>query len=109
MKEDPTINIFHPDGTIICSPLITKDAERVEELMQSDYAQLQWYDVDFRVLPAGSFILDPETEEVLTLLDPYEPEQIDEATYEYKPVFQSRVMGWARCRSSSTHTMRTVR
>ena len=43
---------------------------------------------------AGSYIMLGG--EKLTLLDPYEPEQKDEAEWSYRPKFQSHVMGWGK-------------
>lgn len=76
------------------SPLTGSDAERVEELMSQDYAQLAWQSDSGTTLPAGSYIMLGG--EKLTLLDPYEPEQKDEAEWSYRPKFQSRVMGWGK-------------
>jgi len=88
------INIYDSTGNVILSPLTGSDAERVEELMSQDYAQLAWQSDSGTTLPAGSYIMLGG--EKLTLLDPYEPEQKDEAEWSYRPKFQSHVMGWGK-------------
>ncbi len=88
------INIYDSTGNVMLSPLTGSDAERVEELMSQDYAQLAWQSDSGTTLPAGSYIMLGG--EKLTLLDPYEPEQKDEAEWSYRPKFQSRVMGWGK-------------
>lgn len=88
------INIYDSTGNVILSPLTGSDAERVEELMSQDYAQLAWQSDSGTTIPAGSYIMLGG--EKLTLLDPYEPEQKDEAEWSYRPKFQSHVMGWGK-------------
>ena len=89
-----SIIIFNSDGSVFDEVLITEDAERVEELMTADYAQLSWRSDGKVILPAGLWI---EFEgERLTLLDPYEPEQKSEVEYLYTPQFQSSVMAWQK-------------
>lgn len=92
--SNATIDIRDTAGGLIATVLITKDAERVEELMTADYAQLSWQSDSGTPLPAGAYIIFEG--EKLSLLDPYEPEQKDELEYTYKPQFQSRVMGWGK-------------
>lgn len=92
--SNATIDIHNTAGELIATVLITKDAERVEELMTADYAQLSWQSDSGTTLPAGAYIMFEG--EKLSLLDPYEPEQKDELEYTYKPQFQSRVMGWGK-------------
>ena len=89
-----TISIYDSAGTLIAAPLTTTDAERVEELMASDYLQLAWQSDGGATLPAGAYIMFRG--EKMSLLDPYEPEQKDEAEWSYRPQFQSRVMGWQK-------------
>ncbi|WP_289739369.1 pyocin knob domain-containing protein [Paramuribaculum intestinale] len=89
-----TISIYDSAGTLIAAPLTTTDAERVEELMASDYLQLAWQSDGGAPLPAGAYIMFRG--EKMSLLDPYEPEQKDEAEWSYRPRFQSRVMGWQK-------------
>lgn len=90
------IEIYDNDGKLIARPLLTENAERVEELMSADYLQLQWLDDEGGTLPAGAYVSDPYNGERLSLMDPYEPEQKDEATFDYRPKFQSRVMRWGK-------------
>ena len=92
--SNATIDIRNTAGGLIATVLVTKDAERVEELMTADYAQLSWQSDSGTTLPAGAYIIFEN--EKLSLLDPYEPEQKDEFEYSYKPQFQSRVMGWGK-------------
>ncbi len=63
-----------------------------EELMKSDYIQLEWNSPVWDILPAGAFI---EYEgEKYSLLEPYKPTCTNEAEYQYTPQFQSRIMAW---------------
>lgn len=63
-----------------------------EELMKSDYIQLEWNSPVWDILPAGAFI---EYEgEKYSLLEPYQPICTSEAEYQYTPQFQSRIMAW---------------
>ena len=78
-----TISIYDSAGTLIAAPLTTTDAERVEELMASDYLQLAWQSDGGATLPAGAYIMFRG--EKMSLLDPYEPEQKDEAEWSYRP------------------------
>lgn len=89
-----SIDIYNTDGSVITTAVITKDAERVEELMTADHAQLSWQSDSGTSLPAGAYITFEG--EKLSLLDPYEPEQKNEAEWSYRPQFQSRVMGWQK-------------
>ncbi len=89
-----SIDIHNTDGSVIANVIITKDAERVEELMSADHAQLSWQSDSGTSLPAGAYITFEG--ERLSLLDPYEPEQKNEAEWSYRPQFQSRVMGWQK-------------
>ena len=89
-----TIDIYSPAGSVIASPLITKEAEVRESLMADDYAELSWADIVGDTLPAGAYIvLDGER---YTLLDPHTPEQRSEAEWRYSPRFSSRVAAWAK-------------
>ena len=47
------INIYDSTGNVILSPLTGSDAERVEELMSQDYAQLAWQSDSGTTLPAA--------------------------------------------------------
>ncbi|MBD5374368.1 MAG: shufflon system plasmid conjugative transfer pilus tip adhesin PilV [Bacteroides sp.] len=88
------IDIYSVSGKLLASPLLGSDAERVEELMANDYVQLAWQSDSEEILPAGTYVMYEG--ERFSLLDPYEPEQKDEAEWSYRPQFQSRVMGWGK-------------
>ena len=88
------IDIYSVSGKLLASPLLGSDAERVEELMANDYVQLAWQSDSGEILPAGTYVMYEG--ERFSLLDPYEPEQKDEAEWSYRPQFQSRVMGWGK-------------
>ena len=63
-----------------------------EELMKSDYIQLDWNSSVGDILPAGAFI--EYDGEKYSLLEPYQPACTSEAEYQYTPQFQSRIMAW---------------
>ena len=63
-----------------------------EELMKSDYIQLEWNSPVGDILPAGAFI--EYDGEKYSLLEPYQPACTSEAEYQYTPQFQSRIMAW---------------
>lgn len=88
----PYITIYNPDGTPLLEVLVTKDCKRVQTLMSEDYEELSWVSDQKILLPVGSFILDPDGE-ILSLYDPYEPEEINEGEYKYTPQFISRIYG----------------
>lgn len=90
----PYINISASDGKIIASPLVTKDAKKIESLMADDFIMLSWHDIKGDILPAGAYII--HNGEKYTLLDPYTPEQRSEVEWLYQPQFQSRVAAWAK-------------
>ncbi|MDE6080121.1 MAG: hypothetical protein K2G35_08675 [Duncaniella sp.] len=90
----PYIDIFAPDGSVIVSPLVTKEAKKVESLMGDDYIVLSWRDVKAKTLPVGAYIVYEG--ERYRLVDPYEPEQRSEAEWLYEPQFQSRVAAWSK-------------
>lgn len=88
------ISIYAADGNHLRTVPVTKECEREEELMNTDSVTLQWNDTDPTEIPAGA-VTHVDGEEFI-LLDPYRPEQKDEATYTFKPVFQSRIMAWGK-------------
>lgn len=89
-----TIEIYRPGGDPYMRVIITPDCKWEEELMQSDQGSLSWQDNRNEIIPAGSYII--RGNERYLLLSPYEPEQKDECTWEYNPVFESRVMSWKK-------------
>ena len=71
---------------------ITEQAIKTDELMKQYSIKLSWAAVTDDELPLGSYI---EYEGIrYSLLAPYKPQQSDEATFEYEPVFQHPVMRW---------------
>lgn len=85
-----TMEIKDIQGNILFDVPITQSAVKTEELMKQYNITLSWNAVVNGVLPLGSYI---EHEGIrYSLLEPYSPEQRDEATYEYRPVFQHPIM-----------------
>ena len=79
-------------GNILIDALVTEQAVKVDELMKQHSITLSWVSVTDEQLPLGAYI---EHEGVrYSLLAPYNPEQSDEATYAYKPVFEHPIMRW---------------
>ena len=79
-------------GNILIDALVTEQAVKVDELMKQHSITLSWVSVTDEQLPLGAYI---EHEGVrYSLLAPYNPEQSDEATYTYKPVFEHPIMRW---------------
>lgn len=79
-------------GNILIDALVTEQAVKVDELMKQHSITLSWVSVTDDELPLGAYI---EHEGVkYSLLAPYKPEQSDEATYAYKPVFEHPIMRW---------------
>lgn len=88
------IQIKNIDGSVILSVIADDNAIYHEELMTSEYIKLSWQSDSGNVLPVGTYI---EYEgEKYRLLEPYTPQQTDEATYSYTPQFQSRIMNWGK-------------
>ena len=90
----PFINIYSPEGSVIATPLVTKEALKIESLMGNDYVELSWNDISGSTLPVGAYIIVDG--EHYTLIDPYLPEQKSEVEWHYQPQFQSRVAAWAK-------------
>lgn len=79
-------------GNILIDALVTEQAVKVDELMKQYSITLSWVSVTDEQLPLGAYI---EHEGVrYSLLALYNPEQSDEATYTYKPVFEHPIMRW---------------
>lgn len=79
-------------GNILIDALVTEQAVKVDELMKQHSITLSWESVTDEQLPLSAYI---EHEGVrYSLLAPYNPEQSDEATYAYKPVFEHPIMRW---------------
>ncbi|MCM1219094.1 MAG: hypothetical protein NC548_31820 [Lachnospiraceae bacterium] len=94
MEKTKEIQIYDIEGKELMLVPVLPECERVEELMASDYAQLQWNSDTNTALPVGANITwEGET---LFLLDPYTPEQVNELEWCYKPQFQSSIMVWNR-------------
>ena len=88
------IDIKDISGNLLYSVPATDECERVEELMKSDYAQVQWNSIAGNVIPAGAYI--EYNGERLSLLEPYTPTQENEEKFVYVPQFQSRIMAWGK-------------
>ena len=88
------IEIKDIQGNVILSVPVTKECQRVEELMVSDYIQLSWSSDSSEELPVGCFI--EYNGEVFRLLEPYKPTQKNELDYAYTPQFNSKIMGWSK-------------
>lgn len=87
-----TMEIRDIQGNILIDALVTQDAVKVDELMKQHSITLSWVAASNEQLPLGAYI---DYEGVrYSLLEPYNPEQSDEATYNYKPEFQHPVMRW---------------
>lgn len=81
-------------GKTLLSVPVLKDAIGHEELMTSDYVQLNWDSEKGDVLPMGAYIeVDGER---YSLLEPYYPTRQNEVVYRYTPQFQSRIMRWQK-------------
>lgn len=88
------IDIKSTAGEVLLSVPVLQGAVSHEELMASDYVQLEWNSVDGGVLPAGTYI---EYEgERYSLLSPYHPTMQNEAAYRYTPQFHSRIIRWQK-------------
>lgn len=88
------IDIKSTAGEVLLSVPILQGAVSHEELMASDYVQLEWNSVDGGVLPAGTYI---EYEgERYSLLSPYHPTMQNEAAFRYTPQFHSRIIRWQK-------------
>ena len=79
-------------GNILIDTLVTQDAVKVDELMKQHNITLSWVAVSNEQLPLGTYIDYDGVR--YSLLEPYSPEQVDEATYSYKPIFHHPVMRW---------------
>ena len=91
---NPSIDIYDITGVKLLSAIVSESAVSHEELMLSDYVQLEWNSDAGDVLPTGSYITYGG--ERYSLLEPYTPERLDEAEYRYAPQFQSRIMAWQK-------------
>lgn len=79
-------------GNILIDALVTQDAVKVDELMKQHSITLSWVAVRNEQLPLGAYINYNGV--AYSLLEPYSPEQSDEATFSYKPIFYHPVMRW---------------
>ena len=88
------IDIKSTAGEVLLSVPILQGAVSHEELMASDYVQLEWASDSGDVLPAGTYI---EYEgERYSLLSPYHPTMQNEAAFRYTPQFHSRIIRWQK-------------
>jgi hypothetical protein len=89
-----SISIYLPSGEEFATVDIGGEAEKVSELMKSDYIQLDWNDVAGTTIDAGAWIT--WAGQKYKLLEPYIPEQVDERQWRYRPKFQAKSMCWAK-------------
>lgn len=87
------IEVKDISGSVIKSVMETDDKECIE-LMSLCYVQLSWNDVEYKQIAAGTYI-DFHGKRY-RLLDPYEPEYIDEGSYRYTPKFYDKTAGWSK-------------
>lgn len=87
-----TMEIRDIQDNILIDTLVTQDAVKVDELMKQHNITLSWVAVSNEQLPLGAYIDYDGVR--YSLLEPYSPEQTDEATYSYKPIFHHPVMRW---------------
>lgn len=92
--ERGKIDIYSQNGNKLLAIPLTEGCQWEESLMQSDQGVLSWQYNENMVLPAGTYIM--KGDEKYSLFSPYTPEQKDECTWEYTPVFESRVMEWKK-------------
>lgn len=88
------INICSIAGEILLSVPVLPAALIHEELMTSDYIQLEWESDEYAVIPAGAYI--EHKGERYSLLEPYYPVRRSDVVSKYSPQFQSRVMRWQK-------------
>lgn len=88
------INICSITGEILLSVPVLSAAVSHEELMTSDYIQLEWESDNYAVIPAGAYI--EHNGEKYSLLEPYYPIRKNDVVAKYTPQFQSRVMRWQK-------------
>ena len=89
------ITIFDVNGNPILTPSVTKDAIWTRELMKSIFLCLSFRLAEKIILPVGSFIVFTykidkvrEVTRKFSLMDAYEPTQVDEMSWKYTPEFQ---------------------
>lgn len=88
------INIYSISGEILLSVPVLSTAVSHEELMTSDYVQLEWESDSRVVIPAGSYI--EHEGERYALLEPYVPVMKNDVVSRYSPQFQSRIVRWQK-------------
>jgi hypothetical protein len=84
------MDIFSPQDNKLFSAPVTQEAERVQELMKSDYIKLSWRDNIKKALPVGSYINYDGIK--FSLLDEYTPNEVSESEFKYEPEFQHPMM-----------------
>lgn len=84
------MDIFSPQDNKLFSAPVTQEAERVQELMKSDYIKLSWRDNIKKALPVGSYINYDGIK--FSLLDEYTPNEVSESEFKYEPEFQHQMM-----------------
>lgn len=87
------IDIKDISGSVIKSVMETDDKASFE-LMSLCYVPLSWNDVEHKRIAAGAYI--DFCGKRYRLLDPYEPEYIDEGSYRYTPKFYDKTAVWSK-------------
>lgn len=87
------IDIKDISGSVIKSVMETDDKVSFE-LMSLCYVPLSWNDVEHKRIAAGAYI--DFCGKRYRLLDPYEPEYIDEGSYRYTPKFYDKTAVWSK-------------
>ena len=86
------MEIKNISGKVLLSVPVTDSAVIIEELMKQYSITLNWDAIENVELPLGAYIEHKNIK--YSLLAPYQPQQRDEVTFEYKPEFQHPVMRW---------------
>ena len=86
------MEIKNISGKVLLSVPVTDSAVIIEELMKQYSITLNWDAIENVELPLGAYIEHKNIK--YSLLAPYQPQQRDEVTFEYKPEFQHPIMRW---------------
>lgn len=88
------IEIKNIDGILIKAVDLDSNARSYDEIMALCYRSLSWIDDQVYKIPAGSYIeIDGE---IYRLLEDYEPEYNNEASYTYAPKFYDKIALWSK-------------
>jgi uncharacterized protein (UPF0262 family) len=91
---DIRLKIYDVQDNVLFDIPVTKECEKVDELMKQDYVNVSFVSKRNVRLAQGAYVrYDGER---YTLTDPYSPDQTDEKRYRYTMQFHSRIMLWDR-------------